>query len=529
MADKCGIRKWISSMLGIHSSNSRKSLLFFIILLISNFPIFSGGKKANKNISVLNPDTRESQIEIIEEKITQNTVGRKYSDPLFLGDGGKGMVIAVPAPIIRNGTTADKWMPQFIQDLVTGDLARFSAMTVIDRANEQLAIAEQQLSESGFYSNEDFITIGSMTNAQYLVVGNIQNMSGNYTMTFRINDIAKNEIRTAFNRQYSLRDIESGKAVKEIAWELLTGIGIELTPAGERLLFDQQEAKIAVQATRNLAHGMVAEKSNNIVDALAFFSGALDSDNTKAESDRHIQSFFIDIPTDNIRERANYALVQKGKWEKIFSDLKIYIRENLPVFIYDFSIIEDKFDTRSKEVALYVGPGIKVIPNRTVLFVYKTILDNWFRIRKIDENKEWVKDVRLPGGTLSTQPNDYNLSYTYSADIGLFDDYGDRIASFHWYGASPRLYCDYLMDNGFRVNESFQVYAQHKYYAERRFEKIMFKVPLDKITENITPRIERFYLTYIADRGNRMEEQVSYSPLTIMEWQEWIVLQEGIR
>jgi TolB-like protein len=84
------------------------------------------------------------------------------------------MVIAVPAPVMRNAADDDKWIPQFLQDVITGDLARFSAMTVLDRANDSLAIAEQQLSETGFYSDDDFLELGSMTNARYLVAGNIR-------------------------------------------------------------------------------------------------------------------------------------------------------------------------------------------------------------------------------------------------------------------------------------------------------------------------------------------------------------------
>jgi TolB-like protein len=453
---------------------------------------------------------------------------RKRTEPLFIGAGGKGMIVAVPTPIIHNSTTSDRWIPQFIQDLITGDLARFSAMTVLDRRNEQLTITEQQLSESGFYSDDNFIAIGNMTNAQYLVAGNIQNMSGSYIITFRINDITTNEIQSAFSQRYSLREIESGKAAKEVVRELLTGMGIELTSTGERLLFDEQDSQVNIQAIQNLSRGMAAEKSNNIVDALAFFSGSLDSNYTKEESTRHIQSFFIDIQTDSIRERANYVLTQKAKWEKIFSDLKIYIRNNLPIFIYDFSVIEDKIDVRSKEVTIYVSPGIKVIPNRTVLLVYKTIMDNWFRIRSIEENKEWVKDVRLPGGTLSTQPSSYDLSFTYSAEIGLFDDYGDKIANFRWYGSPPKLNYNYLADHGARINPSFQVLSQHKYYNDTNFDKIVCTVPHDKITNTITPKIERVYYSTTDNAGKKVIHNI-YPAFSAMEWQELLISDEGIR
>jgi hypothetical protein len=528
MLKKYKNKKSCNYVADLSSINAKKNLLLFVfMILLSIFPIFPGGKKDN-NLPLPKSDLLiENKVETTEKKEAENVMERKRTEPLFSGDGGKGMIVAVPTPIIHNGTTSDRWMPQFIQDLITGDLARFSAMTVLDRSNEQLTITEQQLSESGFYSDDDYIAIGNMTNAQYLVAGNIQNMSGSYMITFRINDIATNEIQSAFSQRYSLREIESGKAVKEIVRELLIGMGIELTQTGERLLFDEQDSQVNIQAIQNLSRGMVAEKSDNIVDALAFFSGALDSNYTKEESNRHIQSFFIDIQTNSIRERANYVLMQKAKWEKIFSDLKIYIRNNLPIFIYDFSVIEDEIDVRSKKVTLYISPGIKVIPNRTVLLVYKTILDNWFRIRSIEENKEWVKAVRLPGGTLSTQPSSYDLYFTYSAEIGLFDDYGDKIANFRWYGSPPSLNYNYLADHGARINPSFQVLSQHKYYNDIKFGKIIYTVPLDQLTNTITPKIERVYYSTTNTAGRKVIHNI-YPVFSVMEWQELLISHEGI-
>jgi hypothetical protein len=205
-------------------------------------------------------------------------------------------------------------MPQLFQDLITGDLARFSAMTILDRTNESLVIAEQKLSETGFYSDDGFSEFGNLTNAQYIVAGNIQNTGNGYTVTFRINKVATNEIRSSFTGRYGSEDITNGKAAKEVVRELLLGMGVELTDQGERLLFEEPYADI--RGAHQLARGMAAEKSGNIVEALAFFSGALDADATKAEAGRHIQSFFGDIATANIQERINYALVQEAKMEE---------------------------------------------------------------------------------------------------------------------------------------------------------------------------------------------------------------------
>jgi hypothetical protein len=342
--------------------------------------------------------------------------------------------------------------------------------------------------------------MGSLTNAQYIVAGKITKISDNYSVSLRINRTETNEIKAAFNKTYSLKDIETGLAPKEAVRELLAGMGIHLTEAGEKSLLAIQETQ--VQASAQLAKGMAAEKSGNIVEALAFFSGALDADATKAEAGQHIQSFFGDIATANIQERINYAMVQEAKWKKIFEDLKIYLRENLPVAIYDFSISEDTIYTSSKRVEFKVSPGIKIIPNRSALMVHKKILDEWHRISEAPENKEWVRSF-------------YRLSLTeyiyYYIDIGLYDSYGDLIAEAH---SSRGIGASYTPGG------RSQVLAQHKYYNDEEFKPIIFNVPFDKITDTMEPKIIGSIY-----RNSVRKEPVNAPLLSVGEWEQWLQLQ----
>jgi len=84
-----------------------------------------------------------------------------------------------------------------------------------------------------------------------------------------INDIGTNEIKAAYNGSYTLADIESGKAVNEGAYELLTQMGVALTDAGKAQLLGGA-SKNEVEAVEGLAKGMAAEKSGDIVGALSF-------------------------------------------------------------------------------------------------------------------------------------------------------------------------------------------------------------------------------------------------------------------
>lgn len=437
----------------------------------------------------------------------------------YSGDGGKGITIAVPRPVMQNSTRADNWMPQLFQDLLTGDLAKFSAMKVIDRVNEQLVLAEQNNSASGNYSDDDYIKIGNLTNAQYIVAGNIQNVSGRYNVSFRINNTETNEIKATFNKAYPIGDIETGFAAKEAVKELLAGMGVTLTDAGEKSLLVIQQ--VEVRATAQLARGVVAANSNNIVESLGFLSEALGSNKTRNEANHYIHQFFGNIQTANIRERAAFAIAQKEKWEKIFLDLDQYMWRNAPIFVYDFSVVEDKIDISRKQVTIVIKPGIKVVPNRTALVVYKTIVDNWLQIIKNPENKDWSANVRMPrlsdGGVFGLDSIDYAR---FNFQIGLYDDYGDRIANNGWYSSRPNFYIKYYKNDTDKVyrKSDFQVVAQHKYYDEARFYPLVFYVPLDKVTDTLTPKIEK--ITSINERG--YPPYVEYKFMSAVEWQTWV-------
>ena len=435
---------------------------------------------------------------------------------VFLGDGGRGIVIAVPSPVMQNPTPANNWIPQLFQDIITGDMARFSAMTVLDRRNEALTLAEQQLSANGNYSDENYIRMGSMTNARYIVAGTISNISGRYHVNFRVNNTETNEIKASFNRQYGFEQIENGHAAKEVTFELLKGLGITLTAEGERRLLALQNTE--VRSTAQLARGMAAAKGDNIVDALSFLSGALNSNATREEANRNIQSFFGDIPTGSIRERANYAITQKAKWDKIFADVEIFLRGNAPVFIYDFSTVEDNIHISLNRVTLTIRPGIKVIPNRAALFVFKTIMDNWAIIKAMPENREWANSVRLP----NLSQNDSSayttgiLLFHYEIRIGLYDEYGDRIAN--------KTEVLSLVINS-RYNHQYDYFAleiqsQQRYYADINFKEISFFVPLDRITDTMTPKIERVSMQSPA--WSTIYDHITFPYMTVTEWQEWL-------
>lgn len=193
----------------------------------------------------------------------------------------KGKVIAIPSLKMEQPNTQNAWIPQFLQDSLTGHFASLSGMTVLDRKNESVILTEQKLSESGLYSTDNAAEFGQMTSAEYVLTGSIQKLPSRYALNLRVNNITTNEVKASFNGQYSLADIENGTAVKDAIVDLFNGLGIALS---ERQIAGLSKNQSAVGSTKNLAQGMAAQKDGDFMTALSFLTDASEGGNTEAST-----------------------------------------------------------------------------------------------------------------------------------------------------------------------------------------------------------------------------------------------------
>lgn len=225
---------------------------------------------------------------------------------------GEGMTIAVLSPEF-SGDTNDAWIPQSLQDNLTGLFALYSKMSVLDRKNEAVAVAEQALSESGFYSEENAAQIGRMTNAQYITVGSVKKTGGAYECNFRVNEVETNEIKAAAVGRYPLSALENGTAVKEIARQLLSGLSIGFSDAELNRLTQKDDAE--VKSVTMLAKGDAANKAEKYIEALSFYNqvGGLHK-NEAAQSSRAMLAGSFD--TSSLKARILYQQQQVESMEQ---------------------------------------------------------------------------------------------------------------------------------------------------------------------------------------------------------------------
>ena len=389
---------------------------------------------------------------------------------------GAGLVIAVTAPEVRNGGKGESWMPQFFQDSITGNLAKYSKMTVLDRANEDLTKAEQELGETGFYTEENAVQLGQMTNAQYAVFGSITTLSSSYELNFRAIDITTNEIKAAYNDRAGSKEIEDGTSVRAITTELLDGLGIGLSEKEKAQL--AKTDKKSLNATKSLAKGAAAEKADNLIEALAFYAEAQKDSSTSKEArvsmSKMLDGTFSGSDISDLKAKAKYGEEQKAKWEKILKDLAEYVRKNRVILVYDFSNIKTELSSDNKSVKLTGLPGAKLVFNRHTVLVAKQVMTEWEKTKANKANEYWTRNVNTrdlfpiseSGGFYYIWGGDGNLEY------GLYDNTDYRIKN-GWI----RLYIG---------NQDFNVKPQNRYFDDTQFKHIDMTVNLSDLPDDST-------------------------------------------
>lgn len=482
----------------------KKTFILLLIVLVL-FSACSSTSQANQSI------TTESYKKDNSSSSSKSAKTTSLKNPYK----GKNLVIAVIPPKVINETSESTSFSQYFQDSITGKLANFSKMTVLDRKNESLIKAEQELSETGYYSEENAVQIGQMTNAQLVIVGNIQQIAGSYEVNFRVNDVTTNEIKASVNNRYSLIEMQNGKAVNEISQNLLEGLGIDLS--------DKEKAELSKvnsvdnKSALNLAKGVVFQNSDEYIKALDSFSKV--SGHFESEAKNNITEILSSsIDTMNLQERITYYNTQKDKWNKIFLQLETYMNENVAYVVYGFSYLEDKVDMVMENVHFSVKPGIKCVPNAVAMKVFSAVYNEWQEIISDKNNAVWTRSVTQPH--LGHTGEYFEFYYDFTITVGLFDNDGNLLVQNK---ISPQGI--HGIRRLFRIIDSNLISKSSNDYFERaEYSQINFSpVKIDKIANGVNIKIINAKMS-IFDRNNIKGGYDGYKQPPIISLDEWNAL-----
>ncbi|GHV49664.1 hypothetical protein AGMMS49579_02340 [Spirochaetia bacterium] len=272
------------------------------------------------------------------------------SGPLYEGDGGKDIRLAVLAPEAQGA--APEYLPVYVQGLLNNNFKKYGNVTLVDRQNLDRIIAEQDIAANKRFTEADFIKIGGLTNAQYFLIGTIQKLSGDqYSLQLSVSDSSTGERKAAFMKNGTLRQIEgNGALINEASADLLAQLGVQLTAAGKQSLLAGNTS--VVRAETGLAKGITAQASGASVEALFNYTQAINFDSSQIEALARLNVLSSSISGGSLSERIVNDLQARDRWLEAFKEAARFFNEHPPFEItFDPNLVQEGETDYAKRTA----------------------------------------------------------------------------------------------------------------------------------------------------------------------------------
>jgi len=340
---------------------------------------------------------------------------------LFTGNGGNNIRLAILAPEIQGNVPA--YLPLYIQGLLNSNFRKFSAITLIDRQNLEKIIAEQDLAANGRYSDEDFITIGNLANAEYYLFGVIQKLSGErYSLQLSVTHSGSGIKQAVSMRGGTLAQLEgSGAMINEASAELLTQMGVKLTDSGQRLLLAGNAQ--AAKAEAGLARGITAQAGGAEVEALFNYTQSIAFDPSQMEAVSRLSILFSSISEGSISEKIVSDIMARNRWLEAFREATRFYNSHPPFQIsFDPNLVQVGITDYVKNTAT-LGMRIALDPSEAGFAALNALLEG---LEKTGKRRDWGfagwPFLDLAPKTQGTVVFEGKRSFSYKVNVTLLNE-----------------------------------------------------------------------------------------------------------
>ena len=341
--------------------------------------------------------------------------------PLFTGDGGRDIRLAVLAPETQGDVPS--YLPLYVQGLLNNNIGRYSAINLIDRQNLDRIISEQNIAASGIFSDQDFITIGNLTNTQFFLFGTIQKLSGErYALQLSITDSATGIRRANFMMDGSLTQLEGrGTLINEAAAELLVQMGVALTEAGKQTLL--AGSRLVARAEAALASGITAQAEGEEVNAFFNITQAITFDPSNLEALSRLNTLSSSISGGTISQRILNDIQARDRWLDVFRETARFFNDYPPFEItFDPNLVQIGQIDYERRTA-NIGLRIALDPSEAGFTALNTILEG---LEKTGRREVWGFSgwplLDINPRTAGTVVFEGRNSFSYKVDVALLNE-----------------------------------------------------------------------------------------------------------
>jgi hypothetical protein len=354
------------------------------------------------------------------------------SGPMYSGDGGKNIRLAVLAPEVQWEVPVYlAYLPVYIQGLLNNNFSKFSAINLIDRQNLDRIISEQNLAANGRYSDNDFVRIGNLTNANYFLFGTIQKLSGDrYSLQLSVTDSSTGIRRANFMRDCTLAQLEGrGALINEATAELLAQLGVVLTETGLQTLLAGNTSTARAEA--GLARGITAQAGGSEVEALFNFSQAITFDPSKIETLSRLNTLSSTISGGTISQRIVNDFQARDSWLEAFKETARFFNDHPPFeIIFDPNLIWIGEKSDYVKRTANIGMRIALDPSKAGFDALNALLEG---LEKTGRRSIWGFSgwplMNITPRTAGTVVFGGRRSFSYKVDVALINENNKTISN----------------------------------------------------------------------------------------------------
>ena len=428
----------------------------------------------------------------------------RRSNEYYEGIGGKGIKLAIIEPEYRGLNSQDSWIPLFIQGILTNNFNIFSEITVLDRQYLERVLFEQKLSLSGYFSDNEYIRIGNLTNAKYILVGTLFNIStSEITVQLSVIDTETGETKGSYTKNCVLNDIKDASILNEATVQLLSHIGVQLTENGRDKILSHRNSTINAETA--LARGIMEQKNGTIVKALSYFYDATTYNPELTEALERRNIITTQVRSGNIGENVRNEIQERDSWINIIKECEDFFRDHLPFeLVYSTNLKQREIDYINRTVNLEFVLGIYQSER---IEIVNTILAGLKRTKKkeIWGIYDWPLSSKIFAdsyGTASMFQSEIYGTRKLNIEFALLNDNGDLISranidfykyinfesSFKFWRVPVSFLIPFgtimISFDGYRVNNPYKIVIPFEK------ENITFRnVPANAITDNLIIRV----------------------------------------
>jgi len=352
--------------------------------------------------------------------------------PMFEeGTGRDDITLAILRPRgVALSPDQEKYL-DILQGALINDFNKFSAIKLFDSKNIERILDQQQLSMSGYFSETEYIRIGELLNAKFILVGTLTRIESQFDFDLSLTEVETGLLYASFKKTITLREIVNSSASRAVVASMLPSLNVVFTPDGI-LALETELSGEETESQNALALSYEAARSGNLIDALIYSYVAEDADKNSITARQQASEIFAQMGGSGTAIKED--IKRQEYWKNNLIAFEDFYRTHPPFELVYTSIDISKgitdYDRQTTAFDFYAGLRFKGVAT-----MQKVLNDILKELRKTDYRKRnwgfnnWPKISATSTSKNQIHADIFNNYKTFKITAALLNDNNEVIAN----------------------------------------------------------------------------------------------------